>query len=109
MGNNPGRLAAVRPSSGLRRLTADQRARFEGYLAEILTALGLDLATPGTRATPARLLDAWIESTSGYDADAKLVTTFAIERIAGEHGDNAQIVEGPIPLTALCEHHALPF
>ena len=109
MGINPGRLAALRPSTEQRRLTAGQRARFESYLTEILTALGLDLATAGTRSTPARLLDAWIESTSGYDADEKILTTFPVDRIAGEEGDNAQVVEGPIPLTALCEHHALPF
>ena len=103
------RLVAVEAVRDPRRLSATARARFESHLAEILVALGLDLDSEGTRDTPARLLDAWIESTSGYDADAKLVTTFAIERIAGEAGDSAQVVEGPIPLTALCEHHALPF
>src|SRR5438067_1585432 len=103
MGSNPGRLAAIRPSAEPQRLTAGQRARFENYLGEILTALGLDLATAGTRSTPARLLDAWIESTSGYDADEKLVTTFPVDRIAGEQGDHAQVIEGPIPLMALCE------
>ncbi|MFI5269776.1 MAG: hypothetical protein ACHQ7M_20555, partial [Chloroflexota bacterium] len=44
------------------RLTPDQprtlsdadRVRFEGYLAEIFTALGLDLDTPGTASTPSR-------------------------------------------------------
>ena len=55
------------------------------------------------------MLDAWIEATSGYRADPKLVTTFPLDRNAGELGTSAQVVEGPIPFTALCEHHALPF
>lgn len=109
MSVRPTRLVAVPPKRASRRLSAADRTRFESHLAEILAALGLDLATEGTCDTPSRLLDAWIESTSGYDADPKLATAFAIERIAGEQGDHAQVVEGPIPLAALCEHHALPF
>lgn len=91
------------------RLSAEQRERFQRYLSEILTALGLDLDTDGTRETPARLLEAWVESTAGYRADPKLLTTFPVDHNAGEVGTSAQVVEGPIPFTALCEHHALPF
>jgi GTP cyclohydrolase I len=87
---------------------ADQH-RFESNLAEILSSLGMDLATPGTAETPRRFLQALIDSTAGYDGDPKLVTVFPTEC----HGDSscelAQIVEGPIPFFALCEHHALPF
>ena len=93
----------------MRRLDAAQRARFEAYLAEILSALGLDTTADDTCATPARLLAAWIDATSGYDSDPKLVTTFPVERGDGEQGASAQVVEGPIAFTALCEHHALPF
>lgn len=95
---------AIRPA-----LTPEQRSRFERHLAEILHALGMPPDTEGTRGTPQRLLDAWLESTSGYDADPKLVTTFAHEAVPGENGAHAQVVGGPIPFTALCEHHALPF
>jgi len=91
------------------RLSAEQRERFERYLSEILTALGLDLNTDGTRGTPARLLDAWLESTGGYRPDPKILTTFPVDRNCGEVGTSAQVGEGSIPFTALCEHHALPF
>lgn len=101
--------ARVLPLASASRLTAAERARFEAYLAEILYALGLDASSSDTRDTPARLLGAWIDATSGYATDPKLVTTFPCERGEGERGDCAQIVEGPIPFTALCEHHALPF
>jgi GTP cyclohydrolase IA len=101
--NHPLRLAL---STKRARLSAQERRRFELHLAEILHALGL-AETESTAATPARLLQAWIDATSGYEADPKLVTLFPAE--AGEPGGSAQVVEGPIAFTSLCEHHVLPF
>ncbi len=92
-----------------RILTDDDRLRYEGYLAEILTALGLDLDTPGTAATPRRFLRALYDTTSGYEGDPKLLTAFPTECRGGANCEIAQVVEGPIPFFALCEHHALPF
>lgn len=83
--------------------------RYEGYLDEILTALGMDTDTAGTRDTPRRLLQALYDSTSGYEGDPKLRTAFPSERPRGVTGNRSQIIEGPIPFFALCEHHALPF
>src|SRR5205823_8291542 len=60
------------------RIRPEQRARYERYLAEILAALGLPLDRDDTRATPSRLLQAWIDATSGYEPDPKLVTVFRI-------------------------------
>jgi GTP cyclohydrolase I len=92
-----------------RTVTEEDRLRYEGYLAEILTALGLDLDTPGTSATPRRLLRALFDTTSGYEGDPKLLTAFPTECRGGANCEIAQVVEGPIPFFALCEHHALPF
>lgn len=83
--------------------------RYEGYVAEILSAFGLDLSTPGTAATPRRFVRALYDATDGYDGDPKLLTAFPTECHGGANCELAQIVEGPIPFTALCEHHALPF
>ena len=87
----------------------DDFSRFEGYLAEILTALGMDLNTPGTLATPRRLMRALFDATEGYEGDPNLVTVFPTECYGGSSCELSQVVEGPIPFTALCEHHALPF
>src|SRR5262245_30642260 len=87
-----------------RSITAAQRRRFEESIAEIFTALGLDLDSPGAQRTPERFLDALIDITAGYDGDPKLVTTFDGEAA----GPANQIVEGPIPFSSLCEHHGLP-
>ncbi|HEX7431742.1 MAG TPA: hypothetical protein VF293_06090 [Candidatus Limnocylindrales bacterium] len=57
-------------------ISPDDWARHEANLAEILTALGLDLETPGTRDTPRRLMRALYDATEGYDGDPKLVTVF---------------------------------
>jgi GTP cyclohydrolase I len=92
-----------------RAIAPDAWQRYERYLGEILSALGMDLATPGTRETPGRLLQALVDATAGYDGDPKLRTAFPSERPRGVDGSRSQIVEGPIAFYALCEHHALPF
>jgi GTP cyclohydrolase IA len=92
-----------------RRLAAQERERLEGSVAEILSALGMDLDTPGTRDTPRRFLQALWDATAGYDGDAKVRTAFPSERPEGVSGAHSQIVEGPIAFFSLCEHHALPF
>ena len=83
--------------------------RFEGYLAEIFTTLGMDVDTAGTRDTPRRFLQAMTDATAGYDGDPKLRTVFPAEHTGGHAATRSQIVEGPISFYALCEHHALPF
>jgi GTP cyclohydrolase I len=85
------------------------RRRFEGYLSQIFTALGMDLETPGTSDTPRRFLQAMFDATEGYAGDPKLVTVFPTECHGDASCELAQIVEGPIPFFSLCEHHALPF
>src|SRR5207248_34291 len=81
----------------------------EGYMREILQALGMPLDTPGTVKTPMRYLRAMFDSTEGYEGDDKLVTAFPTECEGGPDCDLSQVIEGPIPFHALCEHHAFPF
>ncbi len=40
------------PGLQKRKLSEEQLYRFERYIAEIFTALGMDLGTPSTRETP---------------------------------------------------------
>jgi GTP cyclohydrolase I len=82
--------------------------RLERNAAEILSAFGMDLDTPGTRDTPARFIRALYDATAGYDGDEKLLTAFPAEHDPAQ-GGRGLIVEGPIAFFALCEHHALPF
>jgi GTP cyclohydrolase I len=92
-----------------RRLSEADRQRFEGYLGEMFTALGLDIDTPATRDTPARHLQALLDITAGYEGDPKMIKAFETECRGGSDCRLSQVIEGPITFFALCEHHALPF
>jgi GTP cyclohydrolase I len=103
--DHPARPLHPRP----RTISEADRRRFEANLGEMLGALGLNLEAAGTKDTPRRLLAALIDATDGYEGDPKLLTSFPTECHGGAACELAQIVEGPIPFFALCEHHALPF
>ena len=57
----------------VRKITPENTMKFEGYMAEIFSALGMDVETPSTKDTPRRFIEALLESTSGYDGDPKLI------------------------------------
>jgi GTP cyclohydrolase I len=90
-------------------ISPEDFARYEANMAEILSALGMNLETPGTRDTPRRFVRALFDATEGYGGDPKLVTVFPTECYGGASCELSQVVEGPIPFISLCEHHALPF
>lgn len=92
-----------------RYVSDEQMRRFEGYAAEIFEAFGLDLSTQATEQTPKRFIQALFDATDGYNGDPKLLTTFDNEYQDEPHSRLSQVIEGPIPFFALCEHHALPF
>jgi GTP cyclohydrolase I len=101
--------AVTRTLGRAREIPGHDWSRFRGNVAEILEAFGLPLDTPGTRDTPERFLRALFDATAGYEGDPKLVTTFPAESDGAAGEPFAQVVEGPIAFSALCEHHALPF
>jgi GTP cyclohydrolase I len=92
-----------------RHISQEQMHKFEGDVAAIFTALGLDLNTPATRQTPQRFLRALFDASEGYDGDPKLLTVFDTECRGGPDCRLSQVIEGPIQFFGLCEHHALPF
>jgi len=92
-----------------RDISREQMQRFEEYIGEIFSAFGMDVHTPSTEETPRRFLQALFEATDGYDGDPKLLKTFATECRGEPDCQLGQVIEGPIPFYALCEHHALPF
>lgn len=52
-----------------REISREQMQKFEGYIAEILTTLGMDLNMPATYETPQRFVQAMFDATEGYDGD----------------------------------------
>ena len=92
-----------------RDVSEEEFHKFEGYAAEIFSAFGLDLNTAATKDTPRRFIKALFEATEGYDGDPKLLRVFDTECRGDPDCRLSQVLEGPIPFFALCEHHALPF
>ena len=92
-----------------RYVSDEQMRRFESYVAEIFETFGLDLSTQATEATPRRFIQALFDATEGYGGDPRLLTVFDNEYRNEAHSRLSQVIEGPIPFFALCEHHALPF
>ncbi len=91
-----------------RPISPEQINRFEGYAAEIFSALGLDLESPATRDTPRRFVRAMLDLTDGYEGDPKLLAVFKTECRGGPDCRVSQLIEGPIQYYSLCEHHVLP-
>lgn len=100
-------LTAMRLSH--RQISDEQALKFEGYIAEIFSAYGLDLNTPATRDTPRRFIRALFDATDGYDGDPKLLKVFSTECRGEPDCRLSQVIEGPINFFSLCEHHAFPF
>jgi GTP cyclohydrolase I len=69
--------------------------------ADLLVALGLDLADENLAETPRRMAQALIEMTSTPDFD---LTTFP-----NDEGYDELVLVGGLPVQSLCEHHLLPF
>jgi GTP cyclohydrolase IA len=92
-----------------RHVEPEDWLRFRQSIAEILTALGMEVDRPATARTPERFLQALYDATAGYDGDHKLLTAFPTECRCDADCLVSQIIEGPISFHALCEHHALPF
>lgn len=99
----------MKKSYGRTSLTDRERERFERYMTEIFSRLGMPSDAPGTKDTPRRWLQAMVDLTIGYDGDPKIGTLFPKECRGCEEGEFEQTVEGPIPFVSLCEHHVLPF
>jgi GTP cyclohydrolase I len=93
----------------VRKITPENTKKFEGYMAEIFTAMGMDIDTPSTKDTPRRFIEAMLESTTGYDGDPKLIKAFPKECRGEPDCRLSQVIEGPIHFHSLCEHHVFPF
>ena len=79
-----------------REISEEQIHKYEGYMAEIFSTLGMDLKTPSTVDTPRRYIQALIDATDGFDGDPKLLKTFETECRGDPDCRLSQVIEGPI-------------
>jgi len=52
--------------AGRKPLSSRERARFEGYIAQIFSRLGMDLDSEPRKRTPHRWVQALVDMTEGY-------------------------------------------
>lgn len=90
-----GPLAAVPPPSSV------DLPRAEAAVADLLAALGADVAEEGLRETPRRVAAAYAELLTARPFN---LTTFP-----NEEGYDELVVARDIPFHSLCQHHLLPF
>lgn len=76
----------------------------EAGITALLDLIGVDVEDDGIRDTPARVVRAMLEMTSGLHEDAGGY----LDRIFSNPSDHLVIVRG-IRFNSLCEHHLLPF
>ena len=95
-----GAVALVRPDQATPGRRIDRRAA-ERAAADLLIALGADLAGESLRDTPRRMAAAY----------AELLTPepFASTTFPNDKGYDELVVARSIPFHSLCEHHLLPF
>jgi GTP cyclohydrolase IA len=92
-----------------RQISEETFDKFEGYVAEIFSAFGMDLNSPSTKDTPHRFVKALFDATEGYDGEPKLLKVFSTECRGEPDCHLAQVIEGPIHFFSFCEHHVFPF
>lgn len=88
------------------RLRADALDDAQAGVRALLRLAGEDPDRPGLRATPARVVAAFLEMTSGRDEDPGVI----LARTFDDVGDvDEMVMVGPVEFASICEHHLLPF
>ncbi|MEM7093438.1 MAG: GTP cyclohydrolase I FolE [Actinomycetota bacterium] len=84
--------------------TPVDKERIAAAVAEILDAIGEDVARDGLHDTPQRVARMYAEVCAGLHEDPRkhLVTQF-------EAGHQEMVIVRDIPIYSLCEHHLVPF
>lgn len=85
---------------------ASEEKSADDIVTRLLSFIGEDPGREGLKETPARVLKAWREWTSGYNMD--VATTLKTFGDGAERVDELVIVKD-IPFYSHCEHHLAPF
>jgi GTP cyclohydrolase I len=81
--------------------------RIEAAVAEILAAIGEDVARPGLATTPQRVAQAYQDFFAGLGQDPLAHLAETVELKDGERGELVLLRD--IEFRSICEHHLLPF
>jgi GTP cyclohydrolase I len=86
-------------------MTMIDRRRAEVAVADLLGALGYDVASDALAATPARVARAWEEQLGGRSLVAEEILSHDFDA----EGYDEMVLLRAIPFYSTCEHHLLPF
>ncbi|MHB1502240.1 MAG: GTP cyclohydrolase I FolE [Candidatus Dormibacteria bacterium] len=86
-------------------MSSEDRAKALDAVRELLSMIGESPEREGLRRTPERVLESFLEMTSGYRDDPAGILTGAVFAAA----DAETVVIRNIQFHSLCEHHLLPF
>lgn len=89
-------------NENISRHVAEESVRF------LLKHVGEATDREGLLRTPSRVVDAWLEMTTGYDADIASILAVQFAQDNGNEYDGIVALRR-IPFASLCEHHILPF
>lgn len=78
--------------------------RAEKAVVDLLEALGVDTASPGTRDTPRRVAEMYAEVFSGAAIDPA-----SLLDVVFEEGHDEMVMVRDIAMYSMCEHHLMPF
>jgi len=81
--------------------------RIEAAVAEILAAIGEDVARPGLATTPQRVAQAYADFFAGLDQDPLELLAETVDLEEGQRGELVLLRD--IEFRSICEHHLLPF
>ena len=99
----------VRPTrSSLQNTSNDQLRKFEGYVTEIFTALGMDVDSAGIKDLPQRFVRALFDATRGIESGPHALRRLETECHSGPACHETHVMEGPIHFLGLCERHSFP-
>jgi GTP cyclohydrolase I len=94
-------LSLAAPVTGPDSEREIDHAAVQRAAGELLRALGADVNSPGLRATPRRVADAYVELLTPHP--------FRATMFPNEDGYDELIVARSIPFHSVCRHHLLPF
>ena len=83
--------------------------RIEAAVAELLAAIGEDVARPGLAATPRRVAEAYTEFFAGVDRNPLDPLADATDFVAAPGQLGELVLLRDIAFRSVCEHHLLPF
>jgi GTP cyclohydrolase I len=98
--------ALVATELSLQQTSDEQLRKFERYVVEIFTALGLDLGTRATKEASQRFIHALFSVTSGFESGRHALKLLSTECQRGPACREAHVVEGPIRFLGFCERHS---